>query len=124
MEACETDSNRSLLSLKRTRLVIGLLVAIAMMFTIRSAVAEVFVVPVAALEPELPQGSRVLVYKLDRSYNPGQIIVYRHQSGQAYLGRVDRADRSTGEIFVTRNGSQLESVSPSTIIGRVVMNTR
>jgi len=102
----------------------GLAVALGLMFGVKTAVAEVYSVPVRAMEPELPVGSRVLVYKLASSYAPGQIVAYAHTTGQTYLGRVESFDPIGGTIVLSRNGTGQISVAERDVIGRVVLNTR
>jgi signal peptidase I len=106
--------------LQRTGLI--LVAGFVLMVGVRAAVAEVYTVPMASLEPELPQGSRVLVYKLDNQFQPGQIIAYQHSTGQVYLGRVLAID-ATG-VSINRNGVESELVAFDTIVGRVILNTR
>lgn len=101
----------------------GLVVALGLMFGVKTGVAEVYRVPVQALEPELPVGSRVLVYKLADSFSPGQIVVYRHTSGQAYLGRVIAHDPGNF-LSIERNGTGAMQITERDVIGRVVLNTR
>lgn len=103
---------------------IGLVAAMVLTVGVRTAVAEVFVVPVASIEPEIPQNARVLVYKLTSDYQPGQIIAYRHTSGAAWLGRVDAFDPASGELTINRNGTGPVIIDEDTVIGRVVLGTR
>ncbi|MBK7405028.1 MAG: S24/S26 family peptidase [Phycisphaerales bacterium] len=91
---------------------------------VRQAVAQVYYVPMHSMEPELPAGSRVLVYKLAGQFSPGDIVVYRNPSGQAYLGRVEGADAATGALTISRNGTPPTPVAASDVIGRVVLSTR
>jgi signal peptidase I len=102
---------------------IGVIVCLAGLFTVRAAVAEVFYIPMASLEPELPQGSRVLVYKLGDTYQPGQIVVY--DTGlQKHVGRVDAVDMDRRRLEVSRNGVMYIPIDMEDIIGRVVLTTR
>lgn len=108
--------------LKRTG--IGLAAAVLLTIGVRTTVAEMFVVPVASMEPEIPQDGRVLVYKLAGDFQPGQIIAYRHTTGAAWLGRVDAFDPATGELTINRNGTGQIMIDDSAVIGRVVLSTR
>lgn len=103
---------------------IGLGVAMILMVGIRTSVASVYTVPMASMEPELPAGSRVLVYKLADSFAPGQIVAYRHTSGEVYLGRVEAWDQGAGAVTLNRNGVGTFAIAEKDVIGRVVMNTR
>ncbi len=102
----------------------GLGVAVLLTVGVRTTVAEVFTVPLASMEPELPAGSRVLVYKLADSYSPGQIVAYRHMSGNVHLGRVDAWDEAAGMLVLNRNGVGTFTIAGKDVIGRVVLNTR
>ena len=104
----------------------GVGIATAFMLTIgvRTAVAQVYVVPTASIEPEIPQDSRVLVYKLASGFKPGQIVAYRHGSGVAWIGRVESVDPSTATLTINRNGTGPIVIDEDAIIGRVVLATR
>ena len=102
----------------------GVAVAFVLMVGVRATVAEVYTVPMTSMEPELPAGSRVLVYKLAYSYSPGQIVAYRHASGQTHLGRVGAWDPGAGTLTLSRNGTGSITVNESDVSGRVVLNTR
>jgi len=111
----------------RRRLLIGLAVGVGVCFvslyTVRAAVAEVYYIPVASMEPELPKGSRVLVYKLDDEYRRGQIVVY--DTGiEKHVGRVEMVDMARRKLEVSRNGVMFIPVDIVDVIGRVVLNTR
>lgn len=91
---------------------------------VRQAVAQVYVVPLASMEPEIPAGSRILVYKLGDTFAAGDIVVFRDlASGQAHLGRYEGED-AAGLLTLSRNGTGPITVRPETVIGRVVMTTR
>jgi signal peptidase I len=92
-------------------------------FGVRHSVAAVYTVPLSSMEPELPRGSRILVYKLRSTITPGDIVAYHHNSGLAYLGRVVAVE-STGALTLTRNGTGEIRVQSSDVIGRVVLSTR
>ncbi|MEQ8316719.1 MAG: S26 family signal peptidase [Phycisphaerales bacterium] len=101
-------------------------VAIALLLTIgvRSAVAQVYVVPTAAIEPEIPRDSRVLVYKLASRYQPGQIVAYHHAPGIVWLGRVESFDPGLRTLTISRNGTGPVVISKDVVVGRVVLGTR
>jgi len=103
---------------------VGLAAVLVLTIGVRTAVAEVFVVPVASMEPEIPQNARVLVYKLASDFAPGQIIAYRHTTGATWLGRIDAFDPATGELTINRNGTGPIVIREDVIIGRVVLGTR
>jgi len=117
------DRAHSKIKRRLTRTGVGLAIALVMMLTVRTAVAQVFVVPLGSMEPEIPAGSRALVYKLADRYEPGQIVVYRY-SGTAHIARVDGADSNAGTLTVSRNGTEAETIARGAVIGRVVLHTR
>ena len=103
----------------------GLPVAVAILalvFSIRWAVAEAFYVPSRSLEPTIPQGSRILVYKLVSEFHAGDVIAFHSPQGSAWVGIV-KADQG-GVVTVSRNGEADCDVPHAKAIGRVVANTR
>ncbi|HVT82630.1 MAG TPA: S26 family signal peptidase, partial [Phycisphaerae bacterium] len=70
----------------------GPLIAVAaglvLNFSIRWAVAEPFYVPGKGAEPLIPQGSRVLVYKLASVFRAGDVVAFRNLDGEILLGIV------------------------------------
>jgi len=113
---------RSRLMKLRTRLPVALAVCLVLNFSIRWAVAEPFYVPGRGAEPSIPQGSRVLVYKLSAAFRAGDIVAFRGPEGEALLAIV-RSDRG-GVLTVSRNGEADRDVPHARVIGRVVANTR
>jgi signal peptidase I len=45
---------------------------------VRTFVAEPFLVTATYVEPELPRGSRILVWKLSGNFIAGDVVAYRH----------------------------------------------
>ncbi len=121
-------TQRSTTSKRRRRRLLAIpIVLISMLVilvSIRTAVAEVYYVPTAVVAPEVPRGSHVLVSKLSRAYEPGQIIAYRNAQGAIWLGRVAAVDEASGRIDLSRNAPSNGSVRMSDVVGRVVLNTR
>lgn len=101
---------------------IALAVCLVLAFSIRWAVAEPFIVPGKGAEPTIPQGSRILVYKLASAFHAGDVVAFRNLDGEALLAivKTDRADVLT----VSRNGEADRVVNHAWVIGRVVANTR
>ena len=93
-------------------LVLGVLLA----FTLRLFVVQAYVIKTNSLAPELPAGSRVLVWKLGQSYAPGDLITYLHEH-EAHVGRVVEATRTN--VTVNRNEQKNLSVEPRSIAGKV-----
>ena len=111
----------SLKKLKRG-LPIALAVCLVLNFSIRWAVAEPFYVPGKGAAPSIPQGSRVLVYKLASLFRAGDVVAFRSLEGEALLAVV-KTDQG-GVLTVSRNGEADREVPHAQIIGRVVANTR
>ena len=103
-------------------LLIPVAVCVVLGFSIRWAIAEPFYVPGKGAEPSVPQGSRILVYKLASVFHEGDVVAYRNLQGTILLGVV-RTDQG-GVLTVSRNGEADRDVPHARIIGRVVANTR
>jgi hypothetical protein len=101
------------------RLAVCLLLALA----VRHSVAEEFYAASDAAAPMIPRGSRMLVYKLARSFQAGDVIVFRHPDGHARMGTV-KSQNPSGEVIVSRIGHPDEIVPLERVVGRVVLNTR
>ncbi len=95
---------------------------LVLVFSIRLTIAETFYVPGKGGEPLIPQGSRVLVYKLASVFRAGDVVVFRNLEGEALLGIVKRDEG--GVLTVSRHGEGDREVSHARVIGRVVANTR
>ena len=113
---------RSSLKKLRTRVLVGVAVCLVLNFSIRWAVAEPFYVPGKGAEPFIPQGSRVLVYKLASAFRAGDVVAFRGLEGEVLLAVV-KAERG-GVLTVSRNAEGDREVSRARVIGRVVANTR
>lgn len=111
--------------MRRALIGVGVVVVVAAagLLTVRAAVAEVYVIPTASMEPELPANSRVLVSKLSSSYEVGDIVVY-DTGAQRHVGRVDLVDGASRRIEVSRNSVLGIPVDVEDVIGRVILNTR
>ena len=101
---------------------IAVAVCLVLMFSIRWAVAEPFYVPGKGAEPCIPQGSRILVYKLASVFHAGDVVAFRDFDGVALLAIV-KADQGD-DLTVSRNGEADCVVPHARVIGRVVANTR
>lgn len=100
---------------------VSLLLVVVIVIPVRMFLLQVFVLPGGEASPELPKGSRVLVWKLAGSLSMGDMIVYE-QDGKAFAGRVAKAEGT--EIIVRRNNTGDITVPRSNIIGKVILNTR
>jgi hypothetical protein len=100
-------------------------VAAALLLGVRATVAEVFYTVGDSVAPQVPAGSRCLVYKLSAAYRPGDVIAYHPDSGtQTWLGVVKDVNDSTGAVTIGRNRHADTALSRWQIVGRVVANTR
>ena len=99
--------------------------AIVLLLAVRSTVAEAFYVSSGCVAPALPEGSRCLVYKLASKFRQGDLIVYRPADApdHRYLAVVESVSPS-GDLVVRRNHSAVYPIDRSTVVGRVVLNTR
>jgi hypothetical protein len=113
---------RTYLKKLQKRLLIALAVCLVLNFSIRWAIAEPFYVPGKGAEPSIPQGSRILVYKLASVFRAGDVVVFRNPGGVTLLGIV-KTDQG-GVLTVSRNGEADFEVPHARVIGRVVANTR
>ncbi len=77
-----------------------------------------------AIAPEVPKGARVLIYRLARSFEPGDVIVYRDEAGHAMLGRVLEFDKSASRVRVGRNDTQPQSIPLGKVVGRAICSGR
>ena len=121
-EGISTAKGRVRTSLQKWRgLPIALAVCLVLNFSIRWAIAEPFYVPGKGAEPSIPQGSRILVYKLASVFRSGDVVAFRNE-GEILLAIV-KTDQG-GVLTVSRNGEADREVPHARVIGRVVANTR
>jgi hypothetical protein len=101
-------------------------IALVLAFAVRFSIAQAFIIPGDSVSPMVPRGSRVLVFKLARSFTPGDVMVYRVGPGEFRVGIVV-CQRSDGEWVVQKNhgtGKEIINVPQEQIVGRVFLNTR
>lgn len=96
---------------------VSTLIALAIALPVRWLLLGAYVVSGDSTSPELPKGSRILVWKLARVFAPGDIIAYDHE-GNTYVGRVVRVGEST--VTVHRNGQSEEDVPRALLTGKVI----
>ncbi len=94
-----------------------LLVALIVAIPLKTWVLAAYRVPTRSLEPEIPQGSHMLVWKLGRTFAPGDIIAYHH-GDNTWMARVVKAD--TDSVQVRRNLTAPETLPMAQVIGKVV----
>jgi len=96
-------------------------IALVLGIVVRCTVAQAFYAAGKGAEPLIPQGSRVLVYKLARTFSPGDVIVYR-ADGNAYLGIVRK--QTTDGLVVYKHDEPDKLILSDQVVGRVFLNTR
>jgi serine/threonine protein kinase/signal peptidase I len=96
---------------------IGSVIALLIAIPVRLFLLGPFVVTGDSAAPELPAGSRILVWKPARAFSPGDMIAYDH-GGDTFVGRVVGA----AEAFVTvnRNGQPDEIIPRQRVTGKVI----
>jgi hypothetical protein len=77
----------------------------------------------AAVTPELPEGSYLLIDKKASTFRVGDIVVFKNE-GKNFLARVLAIDNKTGRLTLGRNGEANRTVPPREILGRGVLNSR
>jgi hypothetical protein len=97
-------------------------IALVLVFSIRYAVAQPFYVSGNGAAPMIPRGSRILVYKLARSFSPGDIVVFKIANGEYRVGSIVSKDTADGWL-IERN-KQVQDIAHENIVGRVFLNTR
>lgn len=99
------------------RMMLKVLIAIAIALVLRSWVLQSFVINGKSVEPEIPVGSYVFVWKLGKSFTPGDIIAHRH-GDQTWVSRVVRIEGDT--FILQRNQWPEEKLPRSDVIGKVI----
>jgi signal peptidase I len=100
---------------------VSALLAVIIAVPVHMFLLELFVLKGDSASPELPKGSRVLVWKQPRSFSAGDMIIYR-DGDLALAGRVVKV--SDSELIVQRNNSSDITVPRSKLVGKVIMQTR
>jgi hypothetical protein len=101
-------------------------IALVVAFAVRYAVAQAFYVPGDSVSPIIPRGSGILVYKLAKSFNPGDVVVYQLANHEYRVGIIVHESHDGGWLIEKNNGSAKErtDVARQDIVGRVFLNTR
>jgi hypothetical protein len=101
-------------------------IALILAFAVRYTVAQEFYVAGNGVAPAVPHGSRVFVYKLAKSFNPGDVVVYRLATGEFLVGTIVRESKNDGWLIERNSGNAKEykDVARQDIVGRVFLNTR
>ena len=93
--------------------------AVVLALGVRAFVLAPYRVMGDCIGPEIPSGSHVLVYKLSRTFLPGDIVAYHYQD-QTRLARVAQAGPGNRELVLQRNDAASEPLGAFEIVGRVV----
>ncbi len=92
-------------------------VALILVVPLRAWVLQSFVINGKSVEPEIPVGSYVFVWKLGNTFAPGDIIAHRH-GDQTWVSRVVRIEGDT--FILQRNQWPEEKLPRSDVIGKVI----
>ncbi len=76
-----------------------------------------------AAGPEIPRGSYVIANRLARQFSPGDMVAYRHETGNR-IARVASAGPINGALQIVRRDTPAESIPAESIIGKIIFNTR
>jgi RNA polymerase sigma-70 factor (ECF subfamily) len=102
------------------------LIAIVIALFVRAFVIGIYYATNDAVSPEIPRGSRVLVFKLARSFKAKDIVVYK-SADKNLLGRVVAEKTGTGfpdVMLIERQGRSATKIPRHDVIGKVIFNTR
>jgi hypothetical protein len=99
-------------------------VAVVLALAVKFAVAAPFYVAGEGASPEVPKGSRVLVYRWASSFSAGDVVAYRYSDSEYRLGIVVRPTSENHWLIERNRGSQTEELVKDQIVGKVVLNTR
>ncbi|MBL9143042.1 MAG: protein kinase [Verrucomicrobiaceae bacterium] len=95
----------------------NIVIALLIVLPLRAWVVQAFVINGKSVEPEIPPGSHMLVWKLSKSFHPGDIIAHRH-GDQVWVSRVVRVEADA--FIIQRNQWPEEKLPNKDLIGKVV----
>ncbi|MFA6172574.1 MAG: right-handed parallel beta-helix repeat-containing protein [Kiritimatiellales bacterium] len=95
---------------------VQLAASVVIALLIRTFFVQSFRIATDAAAPELPRGSRVMVWKLPRSFAAGDLITYKLK-GHVNVGRIMRIENGIPQV--NRNGEPDAAVPHDVIIGKV-----
>jgi uncharacterized protein (TIGR03435 family) len=115
----------------KKNLLIKLPVAFVIAMVIRAFFLQPFRADTDAAAPEIPRGSRFLVWKLTHTFKPGDLIAYRENgwismdrvvsAGRIILGDPKQGDSSENDVVLaSRNGRADFAVPRHAILGKVI----
>jgi signal peptidase I len=97
------------------------LIACAIVLPLRAFAIAPYRVVSNSVAPEVPQYSRVAVWKVGSQFAPGDLAVY-HNGEHDYIGRVK--DVSPESLTISQNSKPDSIVSRRSVVGRVFLSTR
>ena len=112
--------NKATVTAKAKRIAIQILIAVAIAVPVRASVITSFRIAGDSVTPELPNGSRVLVYRLASDFQAGDIVAYSSES-KTFVGRF--AATTPDGFRLARNREDV-TVPRNHVIGKVVVTTR
>ncbi|MEZ0277092.1 MAG: hypothetical protein ACAH88_19435, partial [Roseimicrobium sp.] len=110
-------NRRQLLRSMGSRALITVALAIAIALFLRAFFVQSFVAATDAASPEIPRGSHMLVWKLSRDFDPGDLVAYNYQ-GRPCVGRVSSSD--TKHVTLSHYKRPDVRVPLHDIVGKVV----
>jgi serine/threonine protein kinase/signal peptidase I len=97
---------------------VGCLLAILFVaFYLRTFVIAPYRVSTDSAAPEIPRGSQFLVWKLSRTFAPGDLVAYKN-GNYVFIGRVTRVENDT--LQVNKNGWPDTTILRSIVVGKVI----
>lgn len=99
------------------KVVATIVMAVIIVIPLRAWVIQSFVINGRSVEPEMPPGSKVLVWKLGNTYQPGDIVAHRH-GDQTWVSRVVSLEGQ--QLRISRNRTPVEVIPVTDAIGKVV----
>jgi signal peptidase I len=93
-------------------IIVGTIIALVIVVPIRLFVAEPFVVAGQSMSPHLNQGDFLIINKFDRTYERGDVVVFRSTVNNAYfIKRIiglpsEKVQIKNGKLFI--NGNSVE----------------
>lgn len=100
-----------------SRMLFTIVISVIIAMVLRAYFVQAFVAATDGAAPEIPKGSRLLVWKMASDFSREDLIAYRHQ-GVVSVGRIKEAN---GDQFtVTRYNRPDVIISGGAVVGRVV----
>ena len=111
---------RTYLKRETKSLLIVIPVAIILAFILKFTIIEEFRITSDALSPRVPKSSRVMVNKLARNFEPGDIIIFKSDNYNM-LGIVKEIAENKNNLIITRNNEKDKVVAINKIKGKAFL---